>query len=175
MVWKLNPRRVAQEYICSAWHESTSGEARRSPGADRCDSRRRLLEPAGRRSLLRECESRRLPPSPRDACHDRTGSDDGVARRDCVVPLVGQRDRHARRSRRSDAFWTDYRDRERYPRSQRVDLHLCGRSGVTVSERTSSSAPLIDQYTLGRNEGCSSITELLRNFCTKQSFPWMVA
>lgn len=27
--------------------------------------------------------------------------------------------------------------------------------------------------TLGRNDGCSSITELLRNFWSKQSFPWI--
>lgn len=29
------------------------------------------------------------------------------------------------------------------------------------------------QHTLGRKDGCSNITELLRNFCTKQSFPWI--
>lgn len=77
--------------------------------------------------------------------------------------------RRARRSRHYAASSMDYQVLERAPQYQPTN-HLLSERSKPVSELRRRKDGL---RTLGRNEGCSSITELFRNFCTRQSLPWM--
>lgn len=82
-------------------------------------------------------------------------------------------DQCALHSRYSDAFLMDCLAQGNDPQCQQEDRFQYGRSLINVNIYTISPPPSMEKHTLGRNEGCSSITELLRNFCMRQSFPWM--
>ncbi len=79
---------------------------------------------------------------------------------------------HAQHSLHFGAFWRDCQVPGIYPPSRTVDHCPCGRS-VSISKTHSSKFPNFP--TFGRKDGCSSITELFLNFCTRQSLPCIAA
>lgn len=74
--------------------------------------------------------------------------------------------RHVPHSQRYVASWTDCQGQERHPRYQRVDPSYGRSAGFSTC-----LADVDSISTFGRKDGCSSMTELLRNFWTRQSRP----
>lgn len=79
--------------------------------------------------------------------------------------------RHAQHSRYCDAFLMDYLVPGSDPQCQQEVRCRYEKSGSQVSVSLSMSLRI--HQTFGRKDGCSSMTELFRNFCTRQSFPWI--